>query len=86
MNSYIKEVLDGLRARYPWESEFLQASEEVLESITPLIEAEPKYRQQKILERIIEPRARRDVPRALGSMTRANIISTAATAYSSIQP
>ena len=55
MNSYIKEVLDGLRARYPWESEFLQASEEVLESITPLIEAEPKYRQQKILERIIEP-------------------------------
>ena len=55
MNSYIKEVLDGLRARYPWESEFLQASEEVLESITPLIEAEPKYRQQKILERIVEP-------------------------------
>lgn len=55
MNSYIKEVLDGLRARYPWESEFLQATEEVLESITPLIEAEPKYRQQKILERIVEP-------------------------------
>ncbi|NLH89665.1 MAG: NADP-specific glutamate dehydrogenase, partial [Treponema sp.] len=55
MNSYIKEVLDGLHARYPWESEFLQATEEVLESITPLIEAEPKYRQQKILERIVEP-------------------------------
>ncbi|OQB94480.1 MAG: NAD-specific glutamate dehydrogenase [Spirochaetes bacterium ADurb.Bin110] len=55
MNSYIKEVLDGLRARYPWESEFLQATEEVLESITPLIEAEPKYHQQKILERIVEP-------------------------------
>ncbi len=47
MNSYIKEVLDGLRARYPWESEFLQASEEVLESITPLIEAEPNTGQQK---------------------------------------
>lgn len=55
MNSYIKEVLDGLHARYPWESEFLEAADEVLESITPLIEAEPKYRQQKILERIIEP-------------------------------
>ncbi len=55
MNSYIKQVLDDLRARYPWESEFLQATEEVLESISPLIEAEPKYQAQKILERIVEP-------------------------------
>jgi glutamate dehydrogenase (NADP+) len=55
MNSYIKQVLDDLRARYPWENEFLQASEEVLESISPLIEAEPKYKAQKILERIVEP-------------------------------
>lgn len=55
MNSYIKQVLDDLRARYPWESEFLQAAEEVLESISPLIDAEPKYKAQKILERIVEP-------------------------------
>ena len=55
MNAYIKEVLDGLKARYPWETEFLQAAEEVLESIEPLIEAEPKYKAQRILERIIEP-------------------------------
>lgn len=55
MNAYIKEVLDGLKARSPWESEFLQAAEEVLESITPLIEAEPKYKAQRILERIVEP-------------------------------
>lgn len=55
MNAYIKQVLDDLRARYPWESEFLQAAEEVLESIAPLIEAEPKYKAQKILERIVEP-------------------------------
>ena len=55
MNAYIKEVLDGLKARYPWESEFLQAAEEVLESIEPLIEAEPKYKAQRILERIVEP-------------------------------
>ena len=55
MNSYIKQVLDELRARYPWESEFLQAAEEVLESIAPVIEAEPKYKAQKILERLVEP-------------------------------
>jgi len=55
MNSYIQKVLEDLRARYPWESEFLQAADEVLESIQPLIEAEPKYKAQKILERIVEP-------------------------------
>ncbi len=55
MNSYIKQVLDDLRARCPWETEFLQAAEEVLESIAPVIEAEPKYKAQKILERIVEP-------------------------------
>jgi glutamate dehydrogenase (NADP+) len=55
MNSYIKQVLDDLRARYPWENEFLQAAEEVLESIASLIDVEPKYKAQKILERLIEP-------------------------------
>ncbi|HOZ72156.1 MAG TPA: NADP-specific glutamate dehydrogenase [Spirochaetales bacterium] len=55
MNAYIREVLDGLKARAPWETEFLQAAEEVLESIEPLIEKNPKYKAQRILERIVEP-------------------------------
>ncbi|HAP44501.1 MAG: glutamate dehydrogenase [Spirochaetes bacterium GWD1_61_31] len=55
MNAYIQEVLDGLKARAPWEAEFLQAAEEVLESIAPLIEKDPKYKAQRILERIVEP-------------------------------
>ncbi len=55
MNPYIKQVLDELRARYSWETEFLQAVEEVLESISPLVDAEPKYKSQRILERITEP-------------------------------
>ncbi|MCL2139110.1 MAG: NADP-specific glutamate dehydrogenase [Treponema sp.] len=55
MNAYITEVLNGLKARVPWESEFIQAAQEVLESIAPLIEKDPKYKAQKILERIIEP-------------------------------
>ncbi|MBU0934731.1 MAG: NADP-specific glutamate dehydrogenase [Spirochaetes bacterium] len=55
MNAYIQEVLDGLKARAPWEAEFLQAAEEVLESIAPVIEKDPKYKAQRILERIVEP-------------------------------
>src|SRR5512136_1774447 len=55
MNPYIKQVLDDLKARYPWETEFQQAAEEVLESISPLVDAEPKYKSQAILERITEP-------------------------------
>ncbi|MCX7676185.1 MAG: NADP-specific glutamate dehydrogenase [Alteraurantiacibacter sp.] len=51
----ISTVLNDLKARYPWEKEFLQAAEEVLESLTPIIEREPKYKAYKILERIVEP-------------------------------
>jgi glutamate dehydrogenase (NADP+) len=55
MNPYITQVLEELRSRYPWETEFLQAVVEVLESISPLVDQEPKYKSQRILERITEP-------------------------------
>ena len=55
MNAYITEVLESLKSKNPWEKEFIQAAEEVLESISPLIEKDPKYKAQRILERIIEP-------------------------------
>jgi len=55
MNAYIAQVIDGIKAKDPWEKEFIQAAEEVLESIAPLIEREPKYKAQRILERIVEP-------------------------------
>lgn len=55
MNSYIKEVLEIVRKRNPNEPEFLQAVTEVLESIEPAIERHKKYREGRILERIVEP-------------------------------
>jgi glutamate dehydrogenase (NADP+) len=55
MNPYITQVLGELQGRYPWETEFLQAVSEVLESISSLVDAEPKYKAQRILERITEP-------------------------------
>ncbi|HON06815.1 MAG TPA: NADP-specific glutamate dehydrogenase [Verrucomicrobiota bacterium] len=53
--SYIKEVLEIVRKRNPNEPEFLQAVTEVLESIEPAVERNKKYREGKILERIVEP-------------------------------
>jgi glutamate dehydrogenase (NADP+) len=55
MGSYVNEVIEGVTKRYPWESEFLQAVREVLQSLDIVVERDPKYKKAKILERIIEP-------------------------------
>jgi glutamate dehydrogenase (NADP+) len=51
----IQETLEVVRKRNPGEPEFLQAVTEVLESIEPVIERHRKYRDGRILERIVEP-------------------------------
>ena len=54
--SYIDEVLENLKKKNASEPEFLQAAEEVLESLRPVIEAnEELYKKNAILERITEP-------------------------------
>jgi glutamate dehydrogenase (NADP+) len=52
---YVKEVFDYLKRTSPSQTEFYQAAEEVLESLRPLMEKYPIYRQHKIIERIVEP-------------------------------
>jgi len=52
---YIQEVFDYLIRTSPAQSEFYQAANEVLESIRPVLEKYPKYKQHKIIERIVEP-------------------------------
>jgi len=54
-NSYIAEVLDVVARRNAGEPEFLQAAREVLESLGPVVEKHRKYREERILERIVEP-------------------------------
>lgn len=54
-NSYLKGVYDGLVARNPEQKEFLQAVEEVLESLQPVIEARPEIQANGIIERLVEP-------------------------------
>ncbi|MCD7921795.1 MAG: NADP-specific glutamate dehydrogenase [Clostridiales bacterium] len=54
--SYVDEVLAKVQTKNASEPEFLQAVEEVLESIKPVVEAnEDLYRKEAILERITEP-------------------------------
>ena len=54
-NAYLKSVMEGLKARNGHEKEFLQAVEEVLESLEPVVEADSRYEQQNIVGRIVEP-------------------------------
>ena len=55
MNTYIADVLDIVTRRNAGEPEFLQAVREVLESLGPVIARHKKYRDGRILERVVEP-------------------------------
>ncbi len=54
-NEYLKGVLADLERRSGNEPEFLQAVTEVLESLEPVIESDPKYEKNGVIERIVEP-------------------------------
>ena len=52
---YVQEVYETVLRRNPNESEFHQAVKEILDSLVPVFERHPKYREAGILERIVEP-------------------------------
>ncbi|WP_426073189.1 NADP-specific glutamate dehydrogenase [Janthinobacterium sp. DSP2-3-3] len=49
------EYVQHVAARNPGQAEFLQAVTEVMESLWPFLEQHPKYAEQGLLERLIEP-------------------------------
>jgi len=51
----LDEFLDGVKQRDPNQPEFHQAVTEVMESLWPFIEKNPKYAQMALLERLVEP-------------------------------
>ena len=53
--SYAQRVIEGLKQKYASEPVFLQAVEEVLMTLQPLLDKDAKYEKNKILERITEP-------------------------------
>lgn len=55
LHPYAAQVLADLKTRLPWETEFHQAVAEVFSSISPLLERNRRYLDERILERIIEP-------------------------------
>ena len=54
-NTYLQGVYEGLTQRYPEQKEFLQAAEEVLESLEPVVAAHPEYEAAGLIERMVEP-------------------------------
>ena len=53
--SSIDAFMESVKAKNSNETEFLQAVEEVAEAVIPIIEETPKYKNSKILDRIVEP-------------------------------
>ena len=55
MRQTFEEFMSHVKAKNPAQPEFHQAVEEVVESIWPVIEENPKYQAANILHRIVEP-------------------------------
>ncbi|MDR0982833.1 MAG: NADP-specific glutamate dehydrogenase [Culturomica sp.] len=55
MKPEIKEFMDALKAKTVGETEFHQAVEEVVETIWDTYQSNPKYKANKILEKMVEP-------------------------------
>ena len=61
-NPYLQRVYDDLAKRNPEQKEFLQAVEEVLESLEPVVAAHPEYEKAGLIERLVEPERRLPPP------------------------
>lgn len=54
--SYVNEVYEMLQKKHPYEAEFLEAAKRILDSLTPIVDAnEDLYRRNALLERFVEP-------------------------------
>ncbi len=49
------DFLEQVRQRNPGQPEYLQAVSEVMESVWPFIQAHPRYAEQGLLDRLVEP-------------------------------
>lgn len=53
--AYVTSVFEKVKEQNPHEAEFLQAVEEVFESLVPVFDKYPKYIEENLLERLVEP-------------------------------
>ena len=54
-NHYLKRVYSTLETKSEHEPEFLQAVQEVLESLEPVVERRPELEENGVIERLLEP-------------------------------
>ena len=52
---YVASVFEKVKAQNGHEAEFLQAVEEVFDSLVPVFDKYPKYIEENLLERLVEP-------------------------------
>jgi glutamate dehydrogenase (NADP+) len=55
MSKAVEIFMEKVKARDPHQPEFHQAVHEVVSSLMPFIEKNPRYQKERILERIVEP-------------------------------
>ncbi len=55
MNAYVESVINKVKEKYVNEPEFVQTVEEVLSSLSPVIDAHPEYEKADLLTRMTEP-------------------------------
>jgi glutamate dehydrogenase (NADP+) len=53
--TYVHDTIEYLMRSSPAQADFYQAAEEVLTSLQPLLERDPRYRQANIIQRMVEP-------------------------------
>ena len=55
MNAYVQSVIDNVKAKHSSEPEFVQTVEEVLSSLSPVVDKHPEYEAADLLNRMVEP-------------------------------
>ncbi len=55
MNAYVASVIENVKKKHGGEPEFVQTVEEVLSSISPMVDKHPEYEKADLLNRMVEP-------------------------------
>ena len=55
MNAYVASVIDYVKTTHANQPEFVQTVEEVLSSVSPIMDAHPEYEKVDLLKRMVEP-------------------------------
>ena len=55
MNAYLTSVMETVKKKHAGEPEFVQAVEEVLKAVEPVINAHPEYEKYDLVSRMVEP-------------------------------